>query len=371
MGENFYNKNLLKKRIGGLITLPTIVFLCLLIIAIVISMMSSGFLEGLLSQAVVQSHQGFYLADSGIDDALLKIARNKNLVENTSLTWRLPVSQTGQSLVTISSITSTELLIFSSGDIFDKLKYLKTNAFLNEYGKITSTIWKEQTKFWYDSGWNYRKMIALNYHQVESNLVNFPVLISITDNDLKSKAKSDGSDILFTGFDGITKLPREIEKWDSSTGTLVAWVKVPFLSSYAPTIIYLYYGNPNASETNSYNVWDSNFKGVWHLKETSGTHYDSSSNGNNGTPYNGVVQGTTAKIAGGDSFDGSDDYIEIPHSDSLNISGAVSMEAWVYPYEVGTQRWQGIMAKGGGGGGYAYGINFHQMVLVILETLKI
>ncbi len=38
------------------------------------------------------------------------------------------------------------------------------------------------------------------------------------------------------------------------------------------------------------NVWASNHKGVWHLDETSGTTHDSTSNANNGTPYNGVVQ---------------------------------------------------------------------------------
>src|SRR2546422_10741998 len=97
---------------------------------------------------------------------------------------------------------------------------------------------------------------------------NFPVLVSRTDTDLQSKAQSTGNDILFTSSDGTTKLNHEIEKYVSSTGELVAWVKVPSVSSSAATVIYMYYGNAGAAnQQNAVNAWDANYLAVWHLKE--------------------------------------------------------------------------------------------------------
>ena len=68
--------------------------------------------------------------------------------------------------------------------------------------------------------------------------------------------------------------------------TSIVWVKVPEISSTDTTIIYMYYGNPNATDNqDTENVWDSNYMGVWHLKETvtdeattTGVHLDSTAN---------------------------------------------------------------------------------------------
>jgi hypothetical protein len=68
---------------------------------------------------------------------------------------------------------------------------------------------------------------------------------------------------------------------------------------------------------------------VQHLEETSGTHYDSTRNYNNGTPENGVTQDASGKINGADYFDGVDDYVKVPDSSSLDITDAVTIEAWI------------------------------------------
>lgn len=95
----------------------------------------------------------------------------------------------------------------------------------------------------------------------------------------------------------------------------------------------------------------------WRFSESSGnTAYDSSVNGNNGT-----INGATWS-EGGLSFDGVDDYVEVPHSSSLNISGSeITLEAWIktntLPSAAG-ERWQILgkadayalqIADGGGG----------------------
>jgi hypothetical protein len=131
---------------------------------------------------------------------------------------------------------------------------------------------------WYSTGgtWAYRRQITIDHTKVSgtSNLTSFPVLISVTDPDLIATStgglvgKSDGTDILFTSSDGTTKLDHEIESYNSSTGQLVAWVRVPTLSASVDTVIYMYYGNSSASDQqNKTGVWDSNYKGVWHLAD--------------------------------------------------------------------------------------------------------
>ena len=90
---------------------------------------------------------------------------------------------------------------------------------------------------WYNSSWSYRKTITINYTNVSANLTNFPVLISRTDSDLQARAQTNGYDLLFTSSDGTNKLAHEIETYTSSNGTLVAWVKVPILSSTTNTTL--------------------------------------------------------------------------------------------------------------------------------------
>jgi hypothetical protein len=163
---------------------------------------------------------------------------------------------------------------------------------------------------WWNTSWLYRKRITIDSTKVDADLTHFPVLIDIIDPDLASWAQDDGGDIVFIDGSGA-KLNHEIESYDDGTGHLVAWVNVPTLSSTVNTDLYMYYGNSATSnQENAEGVWDSNFKMVHHLQETSGIHYDSTSNDNDGTPQGGVTQDATGKINGADDFDGSDDRVE-------------------------------------------------------------
>jgi hypothetical protein len=178
--------------------------------------------------------------------------------------------------------------------------------------------------------WQYRKKITVQSSQVAEDLTNFPVLINVYDTDLRNKARADGGDIVFTDSLG-SRLDHEIEKYESSTGHLVAWVKVPSLSSSMDTVLYMYYGNAAAeNQENPSGVWDTHYMMVQHLNEPSGAHYDSTVNGNNGTPMNGVGRNATGKIDGTDVFDGSNDYVTVPHSPTLTgFTEALTVEAWI------------------------------------------
>jgi len=111
-------------------------------------------------------------------------------------------------------------------------------------------------------------MITVDHTKVAASLTGFPVLIDVTDSDLSLKAQPDGDDIVFTDS-SANKLNHEIEYYDNNTGRLVAWVKVPSLSSTSDTVLYMYYGNAAASsQQNATAVWDSNYVMVQHLEET-------------------------------------------------------------------------------------------------------
>ena len=98
---------------------------------------------------------------------------------------------------------------------------------------------------WWNDSWSYRKALTINSDQVAGDLTDFPVLVSLTDSDLSGKAQDDGDDFVFVAADG-SRLKHEIESYASSTGALVAWVKIPSLSSADDTLIYMYYGNASA-----------------------------------------------------------------------------------------------------------------------------
>ena len=84
------------------------------------------------------------------------------------------------------------------------------------------------------ASWDTRLQITIDSSQVIGNHENFTVLISINDTNLNSTTvQSAGQDIRFTTTDGTTLLEYEIESFtnDATTGTLVAWVRLPTLSN--------------------------------------------------------------------------------------------------------------------------------------------
>jgi|GEM_PF-1308751 len=71
--------------------------------------------------------------------------------------------------------------------------------------------------------------------------------------------------------------------------------------------------------------------GYWDMNEGSGTAAtDKSGNGNNGALTNGP-KWATGKNKGALQFDGKDDYVDCGNGSNLNITGNMSIEAWVKP----------------------------------------
>ena len=202
-------------------------------------------------------------------------------------------------------------------------------------------FWKKSAQAnWWNSDWNYRRLITINSAQIPGDLTNYPMLVSFTDSNLINKTQSDGGDIIFIEENG-NRLDHEIEKFDSTTGELVAWVRIPQLEGDYDTTLYMYYGNQTVdNQQRPEDVWDDGFAMVQHLKEdpTGGATpdgnpeaFDSTDNNNNGNTNGSMTSADfyNGKIGKSYNFDGSDDYVRIVDSSSLKPSTAISISAWV------------------------------------------
>ncbi len=159
----------------------------------------------------------------------------------------------------------------------------------------------------------YRKKITINHTSVSSrDLTDFPLLIALEDAALRATShhviREEGGDIHFVASDGA-RLHHEIERYDPSTGCLKAWVRIPTLSHTADTEIYLCYGQENAASQSPGAVWDAHNKLVRHPNTAPGGHE------------------------------------AVPHSDDLNIAGAITVEAWFHSDESRSDAFQTLVSK--------------------------
>ena len=203
---------------------------------------------------------------------------------------------------------------------------------------------------------DYYKTITVNKGQVGTptgapTLSNYPVLFSVVnDASLKSTTNGgrvrdtmNGNDIIFQGVDTTTcggpkacQLIHEVEKWDPSSGTFVAWVRVPTLNTAAntgaSTSFRILIGNKaiTTSSTTPSSVWDSSFTSVYPLNHTTtSTMNDSTSNANNGAGT--ALTSTSGQMGLGVSTDGSTSFLALGGSSALNVvaAGSFTYSTWL------------------------------------------
>ena len=190
------------------------------------------------------------------------------------------------------------------------------------------------------NGYSYVRQIVINSSQVpNTDQTDFPFLFESTDPLLANTANGghvtnpNGDDIVFsTDPSGLTKLNHEIEEYNPSTGTLIAWVSIPVLSHSTNTVLYMFYGNSSITtpQQNPTGVWDSNYGGVWHLggNGTALSTADSTANANNAT-VSGAASPTQAEIGFGAALAGYPNYINAGNSASVSPTHTGTMSIWV------------------------------------------
>lgn len=207
------------------------------------------------------------------------------------------------------------------------------------------------------AGYAYGKIITIQSSKVSGTQTNFPVLINVTDPDLRTTVNgghmrsSSGNDILFTQADGVTLLPYQLEKYSANTGQLVAWVKVPSISSAANTTIAIYYGKTGTSSPSTNTIWDANYLGIWHF---SSNVADATSNGRNLTNTGTTNYNNASNIIGDSrqlnnspfvaSNSASLKYLKLPTGTLSGVTN-FTFEGWVL-LDDNTTSWERIFDFG-------------------------
>jgi len=197
---------------------------------------------------------------------------------------------------------------------------------------------------WFDVNFQSRIKLTVEPLQViGGSQTNFQMLIYSTFSDMIGKVQSLGQDIRFAGSDKV-QLPYEIERFDSSTGKLTAWINKPVVDT--AEITYMYFNNENANdEQDSTKVWINNNLAVWHLNETDLSApipdvNDSTINDNVlGAINMNNTNLTTGKIDGAFNFNlgGVDNEECIGPADSLvALRNNFTLMAWVNPESIPT-----------------------------------
>ena len=157
------------------------------------------------------------------------------------------------------------------------------------------------------AGFNNSFKLTIDSSKVDEDLTDFPVNITLSSGtgqtgfDVSTIFDELGSDAnrkkIAVTDSNYNQLYVEIERWDHPSEEANLWVKVPTITSGTDTDLYLYY-DVTATTNSGYvgdtgdspaqQVWESNFKGVWHMAQdpTGGSDciLDSTSQGGHGTP---------------------------------------------------------------------------------------
>ena len=228
------------------------------------------------------------------------------------------------------------------------------------YGYIATSNSATLTVIEVALGYDYERNITIDYTKVAGgkDLYNFPLLINIAgQNFLKSSPAGqifnpNGFDIVFTD-DNYNKLDHQIEYYNGVSGDLIAWVRIPALSYSSNTVIKILYGNPQVSADPSVTtVWDSHYKGVWHLDNNNLN--DFTSYNKPGTPFNSPTF-PAGRINNSLGLNGTDQYVSVINDPNINFAGNITVSAWVYMNAGG--RDQKIAGnQNNSSGGYKFGI---------------
>ena len=175
--------------------------------------------------------------------------------------------------------------------------------------------------------WAVANLLELDSTQIPAAQQEFTVLVSITSNNLKDHARSDGLDIRFTSANGYFDFQHELVSYDNTTGTLVAYVKFSDIFNFANPKCLMWYGNPSHSTPQTHGgAYASHWIAAHHLnKDPSGSapqFPDSTTNGHDLT--SGGSMTADDLVAGQHSpneaidFDGGGDFLSATDTAALS-----------------------------------------------------
>ncbi|WNJ16721.1 DUF2341 domain-containing protein [Pontibacter sp. G13] len=204
------------------------------------------------------------------------------------------------------------------------------------------------------SAFLYSKTITIQENQVPGTdpLLNFPLLINRVIPELRTASNGgrlqnpNGYDIQFVDSNGVV-LPVQIERYDATTGELVAWVQVPNISATEDTEIYLQYGNPTITDDPSgSDLWIEDNVGRWHMDADPSVEdlTDVTGMGADGVANGGMTSANRVEgiIGYANYFDGSNDYFQI--GGNIVLEDSFTLSVWIKSAQVNNQ-FHGILGN--------------------------
>ena len=162
----------------------------------------------------------------------------------------------------------------------------------------------------------------------ESAFADFPVLVRLPAAASAEFRTADGSDLLFTDENG-TSLPFEVDTFEPAGETLV-WVKVPSLT--ASTELTAWFGGAANIDNDPAAVW-SDYVGVWHMDEASGSVADATGHGLTASVMGDAANSVAVEGAVGNGRQtataAAKGYLSVPNYDRFGLGNTFTMSGWV------------------------------------------
>jgi lysophospholipase L1-like esterase len=219
-------------------------------------------------------------------------------------------------------------------------------------------------------GFAMKMKIRFEKYAKSETLTNFPVLVVLSNNvddsgfNYNAFCGTDGYDLRFAASNGVSEIPYEIEKWNTNAGqAALVWVCVDRIVD-TNSYIWAFWGNPSATRpvyTTNGAVWASGFRGVWHMKESSGNIADSTSYRNDSTSVGGTPDySQSGPVGGAVAFSAAaNESFDMGNRASLNPGTApLTLSAWVRTAQ--NANFSGVMGKLSGAG---YSLQVHNGVV--------
>lgn len=185
---------------------------------------------------------------------------------------------------------------------------------------------------WWNAAWGHRRPITIDTSKLSAGLtgyplLGFPVLVKLTPQTIDyATVKTDGSDLRFVLPDQTTVLPYEIDTFTPG-GTSLFWVRLPSLSPAAMQTLFVYHGNPSATQaTSGANVFADSHVSVHHL----GADYaDVTGHAHAGTTTGAPAPITDSPLGGARRFNGTADYVTLAGEPDYDFTTTLTVSTWI------------------------------------------
>lgn len=232
--------------------------------------------------------------------------------------------------------TELELQQYTTGA---KSTYTDITSAIEDYGRLIAHLCVRWENFpataWYNSSWAYRFRVTVNHDEVDVDITNYDFLVTEehVPSGFWSHVESDGADVVVTSNDGTTKIDRDLILIDTTNQLLQLRIKT---NVYAATDVdlYVYYGNPSASETaRDSTVYPTNLEIALPLEEDPGSTTPVDATGNHTPSKSGTWTSGDLVDAGIDKGwdldSGDSDYFSVPDHVNLDMPDAFTISGFV------------------------------------------